>query len=114
MTQTIKTGARLFTLLLLNATYAGAQGAPDWENPAVVGINKEHYHATLTLPSRKVACSEIISLNGNLRFKWSPDPSSRPIDFYNNEYNTDRWDLVAVPGSWQMQGYGKPIYTNVG
>lgn len=104
---------KLFTLLLLSASYAGAQVAPDWENPVVVGINKENYHATLTLPSKKEACNQIISLNGNWRFKWSPDPDSRPVDFYKKDFNTDGWDLIAVPGSWQMQGYGKPIYTNV-
>lgn len=104
---------KLFTLLLLSASYAGAQVAPDWENPAIVGINKEPYHATLTLPSTKAACSEIISLNGNWHFKWSPDPDSRPVDFYKNDFNTDGWDLITVPGSWQMQGYGKPIYTNI-
>ncbi|NDV84214.1 glycoside hydrolase family 2 TIM barrel-domain containing protein [Bacteroides sp. 51] len=97
-----------------NRRQSNLAGAPrPWENPQVVGINKEPYHATLTLPSRKEACSEIISLNGKWSFKWSPDPDSRPVDFYKNDYNTDGWDLITVPGSWQMQGYGKPIYTNV-
>ncbi|MDH6311379.1 beta-galactosidase [Parabacteroides sp. PFB2-10] len=104
---------KLFIFLFLGATYANAQLAPDWENPQVIGINKERYHATLTLPSRKGACSEIVSLNGNWQFKWSPDPDSRPVDFYKNDYNTDGWNLIAVPGSWQLQGYGKPIYTNI-
>ncbi|WP_163357257.1 hypothetical protein [Dysgonomonas sp. 25] len=40
-----------FFLLLLGTTYVSAQTVSDWENPAVVGINKEAYHATLTLPS---------------------------------------------------------------
>ena len=43
---------KIFAFLLLSALYAGAQEAPDWENPIVVGINKEPYHATLTLPSQ--------------------------------------------------------------
>ncbi len=25
----------------------------------------------------------------------------------------DRWDCVAVPGNWQMQGYDVPIYTDI-
>lgn len=99
--------------MLLSISISYAQELPDWENPAVIGINKEHYHATLTLPSRKTDCKEIVSLNGKWRFKWSPDPDSRPVDFYKNDYDTDGWDMIAVPGSWQMQGYGKPIYTNV-
>ncbi len=44
---------KIFAFLLLSALYAGAQEVPDWENPIVVGINKEPYHATLTLPFAK-------------------------------------------------------------
>ena len=104
---------KIFAFLLLSALYAGVQEAPDWENPIVVGINKEPYHATLTLPSQKVDCKEIISLNGKWRFQWSADPGKRPADFYKNDFNTDTWDTITVPGAWQLQGYGKPIYSNV-
>ena len=31
----------------------------DWENPAVLGINKLPYHATLQLPSKWKDCKEI-------------------------------------------------------
>ena len=72
---------KIFAFLLLSALYAGAQEVPDWENPIVVGINKEPYHATLTLPSQKADCKEIISLNRSeerrvgkeCRSRWSPD-----------------------------------------
>ena len=65
---------KIFAFLLLSALYAGAQEVPDWENPIVVGINKEPYHATLTLPSQKADCKEIISLNGNCLLYTSPSP----------------------------------------
>ena len=84
----------------------------DWENPQVFGINKEPYHSTLTLPSEKAACREMTSLDGLWKFKWSRDPQSRPEDFYKNGFDDSDWDLIVVPGTWQMQGYGKPIYTN--
>lgn len=80
-----KNEKKIFAFLLLSALYAGAQEVPDWENPIVVGINKEPYHATLTLPSQKVDCKEIISLNGKWRFQWSADPGKRPADFYKND-----------------------------
>lgn len=89
-----------------------AQQVPDWENPRVVGINKEEYHSTLTLPSGKSSCEEIVSLNGRWKFYWSPDPQSRPSDFYKNNFDVSGWDNISVPGTWQLQGYGKPIYTN--
>ncbi|MBN2684064.1 MAG: hypothetical protein JXR40_02180 [Pontiellaceae bacterium] len=86
---------------------------PDWENPAVLGINKAEAHATLVLPSEKADDSRVVSLNGAWRFKWSPDPDSRPADFFQSDYSTEEWDLIQVPGNWQMQGYGLPIYTNM-
>mgnify|MGYP006299816275 CR=1 FL=1 len=33
---------------------------PDWENPMLIGINKEKAHASLVLPSEKAADSSVI------------------------------------------------------
>ncbi len=99
-------------VLMSFITDAAAQPPPDWENPAVIGINKEAYHSTLMLPSLKSECEEIVSLDGVWKFKWSPDPKSRPADFYKAGYNVSAWDDIVVPGTWQMQGFGKPIYSN--
>ena len=30
-----------------------------------------------------------------------------------DSFNTDTWDTITVPGAWQLQGYGKPIYSTV-
>ena len=86
--------------------------APDWEDPGVVGINKLPYHATLQLPSREAECKEIVSLDGRWRFHWSRNPEERPVDFYRTDYDVSQWDRITVPGCWQMQNFGKPIYTN--
>lgn len=85
----------------------------EWENPHIFGINKLPYHSTLQLPSKEADCKEIISLDGRWSFRWSKDPSSRPVDFYKTDYDTSGWDKIIVPGNWQMQGFGKPIYTNI-
>ena len=91
-----------------------AYGQPrDWENPAVLGIHKLPYHATLQLPSREKECKEIISLDGQWLFHWSPTPESRPADFYREDYDVSQWGRITVPGNWQTQGYGTPIYTNI-
>ena len=102
----------IFLLTVCFTFQMRAQQVPDWENPRVVGINKEEYHSTLTLPSGKSSCEEIVSLNGRWKFYWSPDPQSRPSDFYKNNFDVSGWDNISVPGTWQLQGYGKPIYTN--
>ena len=85
----------------------------DWENPAVLGINKLPYHATLQLPSKWKECKEIVSLDGQWLFHWSKDPESRPADFYREDFNVSSWDKITVPGCWQLQGFGKPIYMNM-
>ncbi len=104
-------------LLLLALTLAlGAQAqtaAHDWENPQVIGINKLPYHATLQLPSREGECQEIVSLDGQWYFHWAKDPESRPAGFEREDYDVSQWDQITVPGNWQTQGYGKPIYTNI-
>ena len=95
-------------------TCLNAQTPHDWENPAVLGINKLPYHATLQLPSKEKECKEIVSLDGQWFFHWSKDPESRPADFYREDYDVSSWGKINVPGNWQTQGYGTPIYSNIG
>lgn len=103
----------LFILTSLLTLQMLAQTAHDWENPAVLGINKLPYHATLQLPSKWKECKEIISLDGQWLFHWSPTPETRPTDFYREDYDVSQWAKIMVPGNWQTQGYGTPIYTNI-
>ena len=103
----------ILTLFLASLAIAGqGQEINDWENPQVLGINKEPYHATLTLPSRRYECGECTSLDGLWKFHWSPRPEQRVMDFFEPGFDASRWDEIMVPGEWQMQGYGIPIYTN--
>jgi beta-galactosidase len=85
----------------------------DWEDPSVLGINKLPYHATLQLPSKWKECEEIVSLDGEWLFHWSPNPDARPADFYREDYDVSDWGRISVPGNWQTQGYGTPIYINI-
>ena len=106
-----------FTLMLVAlltlVLEASAQTTNDWENPHVLGINKLPYHATLQLPSKEKECKEIVSLDGQWYFYWSRKPEERPADFYRENYDVSQWGKIAVPGNWQMQGYGTPIYINI-
>lgn len=98
--------------LLLFATKIYGQQIPDWENPEIIGVNKEKYHSTLTLPSKKAENGAIISLNGKWKFHWSKNPWTRPTNFYKSDFDAAGWAEIVVPGNWQMQGFGIPIYTN--
>ncbi len=92
----------------------------DWENPLVFGINK--------LPPRHPAwpCPDaasgwrsdydhspwVRSLDGSWDFHWSPDPESRPKDFFAPGFVASGWKPLPVPSGWELQGYGVPIYVN--
>ena len=110
----MKKNFTLFLVALLTLVgKASAQSPHDWENPHVLGINKLPYHATLQLPSKEKECKEIVSLDGQWYFHWSRNPEERPAEFYREDYDVSQWGKIAVPGNWQMQGYGTPIYTNM-
>ena len=93
----------------------------DWENPEVVGCNKEPGHCTLVpypdnrmaLKAEREASPYYRSLNGNWKFKWVRKPADRPVDFYRPDYDVSRWKEISVPSNWQLHGYGIPIYLNV-
>ena len=103
----------LFLVPVLISMEALAQVTPDWENPAVLGINKLPYPATLMLPSKEKECEEIVSLDGQWLFHWSRNPEERPVSFYEEGYDVSTWDHISVPGNWQTQGFGTPIYINI-
>lgn len=103
----------LLSILMLGFAYAfQGQEVNDWENPQVIGINKEPYHANLTLPSTKYTCGECESLDGSWKFRWYARPEQRIVEFYQPDFDVLAWDNIIVPGEWQMQGYGIPIYSN--
>ena len=64
---------RLLSLVMFlfcaSPTQAQESQAHDWENPEIIGINKEKTHATIVLPSEKAGDPRIVSLNGLWRFK---------------------------------------------
>ena len=99
--------------VLLTNSLVNAQELNDWENPDINGINKEKPHAYGFLSEEKANNPMVRSLNGIWKFKWSANPASRPVNFYTENYSTEKWDNILVPGNWELQGFGTPIYTNV-
>jgi len=118
---------RLSAVFVMIGVVAGCGARPkpelhaDWENPEMIGRNKEAPRATAmafadaeTALARDPAASPWFrSLNGDWSFHWSENPSERPVDFYRPDYEVGRWGTIPVPANWQLHGHGYPIYTNV-
>ena len=77
----------------------------DWEDEKITQLNTEYPHASLYYDA---SSKDVTSLNGVWNFAWYKDVSEVP----KNAKPTS-WDKIEVPGTWQMQGYGQPIYTNI-
>jgi beta-galactosidase len=114
-------GGLLYLVLGLLATSQAGRQVPDWENPRVLGINKEPAHATLApypdlesaLQSDSRSSPFVLSLNGSWKFNWVRTPAERPKDFFQPGYDVSSWKGIPVPSNWQMQGYDAPIYSNI-
>lgn len=100
----------------------------DWENPHVFGTNKEpgHFYSIPYASAdemrsdpayrqlwQRTASSRRMLLNGKWKFCWSKQPSDRPANFYKPSFSVASWKDIDVPSSWEMKGYGTPVYTNI-
>ena len=52
-----------------------------------------------------------LALSGDWSFRLSPGVADAPDDL--KDPDTRLWATIAVPGHWQLSGYGAPAYTNV-
>ncbi|MBQ5841715.1 MAG: DUF4981 domain-containing protein [Clostridia bacterium] len=81
------------------------------EDPETVEVNREKAHSDHAFTLNGVSSRQY--LNGDWKFAYTEKPEKRPEDFYKEDFCVDNWASVTVPGHIQLQGYGKPQYTNI-
>lgn len=110
----------------------------DYENPRIQGRNRRPAHAFLRSFADKKECLEYWSNHNRLdseldnvfyltgeagkpiddnswKFMLVGDPKKSPTGWELPTYDTKvskRWNSIALPGHWQLQGYDIPLYTN--
>ena len=97
---------------------------PDWntyiEDPGVYAEHQLPPHVPLTLYDDENAALAgdhsrtrwQMSLNGTWQFKLYDTPQQVPDGFFREDFST-AWDSIPVPGDWQAEGFGHPMYRNV-
>ena len=100
------------TLLILAAALSGALAASaqtgrEWQDLAVNEINRLPMHSTF-------AAGESMPLDGVWKFHWVRNASERPSGIWQEDYDDASWGAMPVPGMWELNGYGDPLYVNVG
>lgn len=112
----------VFALLSLGAWPVQGQTFKEWQDPEVNAVNREPMHTDFfayeTAALAKDGCKEesenYLSLNGLWKFNWVSNSDARPADFYRTDFNDRGWDNFPVPGVWELNGYGTPVYSGVG
>ena len=101
---------------------ANAQTFKEWQDESVNEVNRAPMHARFfAYENAEKAASDIkensknfMSMNGDWKFFWVKNADQRPTDFWKVGYNDKGWDDMKVPAVWELNGYGDPIYVNVG
>ena len=98
-----------------------AQYAKAWQQPELNQVNR--------LPMHVHVLSEVskhVTLNGEWDFLWQQGSQEMLDDFYRPDYKltdgeenpmfakANKWSKMPVPGNWELNGFGDPIYLNVG
>ena len=94
-----------------------------WLDPEVFEVNREpmrssfivYPHASDDMYVNDFSTSPLYrSLNGVWRFSWCENAENLPDGFWRRGYDDSQWGEMPVPGLWELNGYGDPVYLNVG
>jgi beta-galactosidase len=107
---------------------------PIWENPEIQGINRLSMSSISPFASAEQALTNVIAgpqfselkdntccidLDGTWQFKLLDNPEKDDLEWTRPETKpeqstgTEGWSSIKVPGTWTLQGFDKPHYTNV-
>lgn len=120
--QTMKKQLLSCCLLALGCSALQAQSFKEWQDPNINAVNRSPMHTNYfayASPEEAQAgikenSSNFMTLNGMWKFNWVKDADARPTDFFRTNFNDKGWADMQVPGMWELNGYGDPIYVNVG
>lgn len=120
------------SLAILSALPASADLTPvikkdvptdtEWHDLQVNEVNRLKLHtnyfayesAEKALAGDRKASANYLSLNGTWKFHFAEAPDKRPSGFFETSYDDAAWKTISVPGIWELNGYGDPVYLNIG
>ena len=109
----------------MSAMTAFADNVPtftEWHDMQVNEINRFPAHTwffayenpEVAREGNMKASDNYLSLEGKWRFNWVEHADQRPTNFFEEGYNDSGWSQMNVPGLWELNGFGDPIYVNIG
>lgn len=110
------------TALLIAISITVNAQSYEWLNPEINAVNRMPMHTNyfayesieMANQAEKEKSANYMSLNGIWKFSWVRDADARPTDFWKMDFNDKGWGKMPVPGLWELNGYGDPLYVNIG
>lgn len=111
-----------FGLCLVSLMALSAQEKPYWQDESVVAVNKEYPRTAFMsygdLASAKLGKFENSAyyqlLNGTWKFYYVEGYKQLPSNITDASVDVASWHDIKVPGNWEVQSFGTPIYVNHG
>ena len=101
---------RILIAALLSAALAPCAIAQkpmeDWQDPRIQEINR------LPMTAYYRSDCPTLSLNGKWKFRWFDNYEERGTGFEAPGFADLFWKTIPVPGLWELNGYGDPLYVN--
>ncbi len=112
--------ATLFLSLCVCASAAAQQ--PRWQDPGVNGVGREPMRSSfIAYPQEDenmylndfTGSPLYQSIEGVWKFHWTENADDAlPVNFWSLKFDDSQWGAMPVPGNWEMNGCGDPVYTN--
>ena len=111
---------RLYLFITVLLFGVNTYGVPYWNDLQTTGAGKEYPRTEFSVFSSREAALKgtyesspfYHSLNGTWKFLYTDDYRNLPIGVEKPDFSTEKWSDIKVPGNWERQGFGIPIYVN--
>jgi beta-galactosidase len=117
----MKKSISILALLIASIIAVNAQEkVPFWQNEKINEDNREPMHAAYYVFENEALAAKnewrqsknYLDINGPWKFKYVNSPGDLPKDFEKSTFNDSAWDNFKIPASWDVNGYGFPVYVN--
>lgn len=93
----------------------------EWQDQQVNELNRFPVHTSFFLYEDTATAikgdlkssSNYLSIEGKWKFNWVENADQRPTGFWTEDYDDSKWGEMPVPGIWELNGYGDPVYVNI-
>lgn len=106
----------------MNSLIVKSKDIPYWRDMNVLSVNKEKPRTSfMSYDDKKNAIASKYEnskyyelLNGKWKFYYTEDDRKAPSNITDVTVDASKWADINVPGNWEVQGFGDPIYINHG